>query len=131
MTSPTKFRGAQRASKAPATSIKAGTACALAPPVTCNGDPLVVGEAATVPFAVAVTSVTAVLVVLISTTAELVVVGVRVGVGVGVEVEVTDTETEAGVEEGGEDGVEAAVSETREPVRLYAAAQAARSIPYI
>jgi len=40
-----------------------------------------------------------------------------------------EAETEAGVVDGGRDRVAVAVSEKREPVRLYAAAQAAKSIP--
>jgi len=58
---------------------------------------------------------------------KLEVVGVVVGDALGVEV--VDTEAEAGVVEGADERVEVGVSETREPVRLYAAAQAARSIP--
>lgn len=129
---PKLLQTAQRANNAPATIIKPGTTFAFAPPVTCtNGTELVVD--ATVPFAVAVTWVTAaVLVLLLFTSVEglaVEVVGFVVRDELGVEV--VDTETEAGVVEGEEERVEVGVSETREPVRLYAAAQAARSIPCV
>jgi len=60
---------------------------------------------------------------------ELVVVGVGDNVVVGTEDRDREAEIEAGIEDGATDRVEVAASEKREPVRLYAAAQAARSIP--
>jgi len=52
---------------------------------------------------------------------------VGIDVEVGVAVEVMDTATEGGAEEAAR--VAVPVSDTREPVKLYAAAQATRSIP--
>lgn len=67
---------------------------------------------------------------LYSTTAELL-----VAITAYVELDVldvdTEAETDAGVVEGADERVAVGVSETSESVRLYAAAQAARSIPWV
>jgi hypothetical protein len=65
----------------------------------------------------------------VTTCAEEVVVVVGKEDVVGTEDREREAEIEAGNEEGASDMVAVPVSEKREPLRLYAAAQAAKSIP--